>query len=155
MVVPKKNVRHIRFRTSEVDFDKAVAMGYVSSRKDCCLEGLVDVVDTAVGVGPGSRRSSDLPVCGNKVSRMEGSRDHERHRCDANCSEGNVGFWQDKKKRKRRYLQILCLRRTIITRWIVLLRLLLLRLLRWLWWLRWLWRGISAILRRNRVRRIV
>jgi len=45
MVVPKKNVRHIRFRTSEVDFDKAVAMGYVSSRKDCCLEGLVDVVD--------------------------------------------------------------------------------------------------------------
>jgi hypothetical protein len=62
MVVPKKNVRHIRFRTSEVDFDKAVAMGYVSSRKDCCLEGLVDVVDTAVGVGPGSRRSSDLPV---------------------------------------------------------------------------------------------
>jgi hypothetical protein len=84
MVVPKKNVRHIRFRTSELDFDKAVVMGYVSSRKDYCLEGLVDVVDT-VGVGPGSRRSSDLPVCGNKVSRMEGSRDHERHRCDANC----------------------------------------------------------------------
>lgn len=51
---------HIRYRMSEADFDKAAATVYVSSRKDCCSEGLADV-DTVVG-GPGSRHSSDLSV---------------------------------------------------------------------------------------------
>lgn len=86
LIVPKKNVRHIRYRMSEADFDKAAATVYVSSRKDCCSEGLADV-DTVVG-GPGSRHSSDLSVCEGQVSRIEGSRDHERHRRE----RGNVGF---------------------------------------------------------------
>jgi hypothetical protein len=60
LIVPKKNVRHIRYHTPEADFDKAAATVYVSSRKDCC-SGLADV-DTVVG-GPGSRHSSDLSVC--------------------------------------------------------------------------------------------